>query len=299
MLRFTLRQLEYAALSAELGSIARAAEKLGVAQPSVSAALKKLEDQLGFELFIRRHAQGIVPTSQGQAFLSEARSLLQHAQDLQRSAMSVDGPLGGTLNLGSFQTIAPVHAPRLIRGFQQLYPQSRIHLHEGAQDDLLTGLRDGHYDLALLYRIDLPADIRAIDVATFEPYVLLPAEHRLAAKSAIHLQELAGDPLILLGVQPSRTYFLDVFRRAGVSPNVIFESPSIELVRGMVGQGLGISLLVTRPAGDQSYDGQKLCVRPIADKVQPGVIAIASLLNIRLTRLASSFESYCINNFSS
>ena len=80
MLRYTLRQLEYAFAIAELGSVAKAALRLRVAQPSVSASLQKLEAQLGLQIFIRHHAQGVTPTPQGLRFLDEARSLLAQAR---------------------------------------------------------------------------------------------------------------------------------------------------------------------------------------------------------------------------
>ena len=86
MLLYTLRQLEYAVAIADCGSVAGAAERLRVAQPSVSAALMKLEDQLGLQIFIRHHAQGVTPTSAGGRFLAAARSLLAQAQDFQRDS---------------------------------------------------------------------------------------------------------------------------------------------------------------------------------------------------------------------
>ena len=75
-------------------------------------------------------------------------------------------------------------------------------------------------------------------------------------------------------------------------------SPSLELVRGMVGQGLGYSLLVTRPYGDRTYDGESLAIRPIAEATEPGVISLAGLKAARPTRLVSTFAQYCEKFFS-
>ena len=182
MLRYTLRQLEYAVAIADCGSVAGAAARLRVAQPSVSAALIKLEGQMGLQIFIRHHAQGVTPTTAGQRFLASARSLLAQAQDFQREAESAGTEVAGQLTLGCFVTIAPVFIPKLFAGFRKLYPQAELKLQEGIQDDLIAGLRAGRFDLALLYRLDLPDDLTVLDLATMEPYALLPASHPLARK---------------------------------------------------------------------------------------------------------------------
>jgi DNA-binding transcriptional LysR family regulator len=299
MIRFTLRQLEYAVTAADLGSVAAAAEALGVAQPSVSAALKKLEEQAGLNIFIRQHALGVLPSPQGTRFLAEARRILADAEALQKSTTETRGPMAGQLNIGSFLTLAPTYAPRLISDFNKLNANVNIRLQEGVQDELLRGLRSGALDLALLYNVDLPPDIRAADVAFLRPYVLLPGAHKLAKKTKIPLQDLANEKLILLDIQPSRTYFLRLLEAQGVKPVIGFSSPSLELVRGMVGRGLGYSLLITRPYGDRTYDGEKLAVREIAGDVERGVVSVASLKQMRLTRVASAFESFCIKHFKS
>lgn len=297
MLKFTLRQLEYAVQTADSGSVAAAAEILRVAQPSVSTALKKLEDTIGLQIFIRHHAQGLMPTSRGSVFLADARRLLAHSEELARQSDAQTGPLKGRLHVGSFVTLAPTYAPILISKFNALYPGVEIVLEEGVQGELLNGLRHGQHDVALIYDVDLPADIEAKEVASLKPYVLLSASHKLARFKTISLSNLANEKLILLDIQPSRTYFLRLLEAQGVKPVIGFSSASLELVRGMVARGLGYSLLITRPAGDQSYDGEKLSVHEIAGIAERGVIAIAHLKNVRQTRVAQVFEKFCIDYF--
>ena len=164
-------------------------------------------------------------------------------------------------------------------------------------DVLLDGLRTGRHDLALLYSVDLPADIGALELARLRPYLLLPASHRLAGRKRLALTDLAKEPLVLLDVQPSRTYFLGVLAEAGIAPRIAFSSPSLEVVRGLVAQGLGYSILITRPDGDRSYDGGPLVAKPIARSVEPGVIVLASLRQVRKTRLVTAFEDYCVTFF--
>lgn len=297
MLRFTLRQLEYALAIQDKGSVAAASAALGVAQPTLSASLAKLEDQVGVQLFIRHHAQGVSPSPAGLRFLAEARNLLNHAQDLQRITEAAGTAIEGRLALGSFATIAPAFVPQLISTFTAKHPKAIVNLEEGTQDQLFTGLRAGHYDLVLLYDVDMPEDLLVVKLASFAPYVLLPAGHRLTRHTQVPLVALKSEPMVLLDIAPSRTYFTRILESAGIAPIIAFSSPSLEVVRGLVGQGLGYSLLVTRPHGDHSYAGEKLEVRPIAEEVEPGVIALASLRRMRKTPLVTAFEAHCADYF--
>ena len=297
MIPFTLRQIEHAIAVLDHGSVARASEALGIAQPTVSASLAKLEDIIGIQLFIRHHAQGVSPSPQGASFLAEARNLLTHAQDLRRQSADAGTAIEGAVSVGSFTTIAPVFAPQLIAGFTALHPKATVRLQEGTQEMLLDGLRAGRFDCALLYDVDMPDDLVLTRLGAFQPYLLLPAQHRLAKRPRVSLKDVAREPFILLDIAPSHTYFTRILEREGIVPQVAFASPSLEVVRGLVGQGLGYSILITRPFGDTSYSGEKLAARPIAEPVQPGIIALASLRQLRKTRLVTAFEQYCVDQF--
>lgn len=297
MLRFTLRQIEYAVAIQDRGSVAAASVALGVAQPTLSASLAKLEKQTGIQLFIRRHAQGVSPSPAGIRFLAEARNLLSFAQDLQRETAAVGIAIEGTLSLGSFTTIAPAYVPQLVASFTASHPRAAVRLAEGTQDQLLDGLHGGQHDLVLLYDVDMPDDLAVTILASFEPYVVLPAKHRLTRHRHVPLAALKSEPFILLDIAPSRTYFTRILEQAGISPQIAFSSPSLEVVRGLVGQGLGYSILVTRPHGDHSYAGEELAVRPIAETVERGVIALAALKQMRKTRLVAAFEAHCVKYF--
>lgn len=297
MLRYTLRQLEYAVAVADHASIAGAAQALGVAQPSISAAVMKLEGQIGVQLFLRHHAQGVSPTPLGARFLTDARNLLSHAQDFEREAKSAGTTVAGELKLACFMTMAPAFVPQLVSEFRKTYPLTSFKLEDGTQDELIAGLRNGRNDVALLYEVDLPADLRVTRLARFEPYVLLPGANPLARKKSVSLHDLAEEPLILLDIAPSRSYFTRIIQSQGIIPKIAFSSPSLELVRGLVGQGLGYSLLVTRPHGHHTYDGNALALRPISEKVEKGIAALAALKQMRPTRLVSAFERFCMDFF--
>jgi len=103
--------------------------------------------------------------------------------------------------------------------------------------------------------------------------------------------------MILLDVEPSKRYFMGLFTAEGLAPAIAFSSPSLELVRGLVGRGEGFSVLVTRPPGDISYDGQPLAVRRIRETVEPGRIALVRHVDLRSNHLMDAFAAFACDHF--
>lgn len=293
MIRYTLRQLEYFEEAAQCQSIAAASQKLNVSQPSISSAIRKLEEQLGVDLLIRHHAHGVSLTRAGARFLKESRNLLRLGRELQWEANTPTSGMSRNLAIGCFATLAPVFMPKLIAQFTRLHPAVVITLEEGTQADLVRLLRNGDIEIALLYDLELPEDIAAWHLARFAPQALMPAAHPLARMGAVSLAQLAEEPLILLDIPPSYEYFTGLFRKAGLKPKIRYSSHSLETVRGMVGQGLGNSVLVTRPQVDCTYDGEQVVVKPISDLVVTSAVALARLEQVRPTRVALQFEQFC------
>ncbi len=246
MASYTLRQLKYFVTTVECGSVAEASRKLYIAQPSISTAIKGLEESFGVQLFIRHHAQGVSLTPSGARFYRKAQELLRMAHEFEQNALADNDVVAGQIDIGCFETVAPLYLPRLISGFRERYPGVEIRISDGEQQELVQGLTAGRFDLALLYEHDLDATISTDPLMPAQrPYALLPENHRFAKQDKVSLRDLVLEPMILLDVQPSRTYFVRIFEELGLNPHIAFSSPSIEMVRGMVGQGFGFSVLVT------------------------------------------------------
>lgn len=297
MPRYTLRQLEYFLACVEHRSIAQAAQALNVAQPTISAAIAKLEAQFGAQLLLRHHSQGVSPSPAANRILQAARALMSHANDLERSAKDAGTSVSGPVRLGSFVTLAPVYLPCLVRDLGLAYPEISPVISEGTQEVLVDGLLSGALDVALMYDLDLPDTIHRSPLAALPPYVALPRDHPLAAQTILSLADLVTMPMILLDVPPSRDYFLGLFRDKGLEPVIAHSSPSLELVRGMVGQGLGYALLVTRPVGDLAYDGREIAVRRLESTAEPSRIVLARLASLRPTRLVESLSGVATRMF--
>ena len=291
MYRFSLRQLEYFVACVDHGSTAHAASALNVSQPTISIAVNKLENELGVQLLRRHHSQGVTATSSAENILHSARALLAHATDLQTQIMTKGDTISGELKLGSFSTLASSILPRLINSFSSKYPEIRLKITEGTQVELLKGLNSGQLEMALLYDLDLPSSIKKTKLTELTPHAVLPVGHPLSTQVDVNISDLAGEPFILLDVPPSREYFLGLFKSAGLEPNIVHSSPSLELVRGLVGYGLGFSLLVTRPASDLTYDGQQLSIRPLRNKLNTSSIVLAHHKDLRPTQLMKAFSN--------
>lgn len=283
--------------AADAGGVTGAAQALHVSQPSISAALAQLERRLGLQLFIRHHAQGLSLTPAGRRLLGQARQLIAHADELRLAALDLGGGLAGELDLGCFITFAPWIVPGLLRGFGERFPDARVRLHEAHVQGVLENLRGGRSEVALTYDLDLGPDILFEPLGEVPIHAILPAGHRLARRPAVRLAELAGEPLVLLGLPQSREYFLSIFYALRLEPQIAYETGSFEMVRGLVGNGLGYSIMHSRPPSERALDNRRLVYRPVIEKVRPTELGLARLGSLRPTRLAAGFAAFCREHF--
>ncbi|MDB5779921.1 MAG: LysR substrate-binding protein [Polaromonas sp.] len=272
MINFSLRQLEYLVAAAHHGGAARAAQALHVSQPSISKAISELENLWGERLFVRLHARGLEVTAAGAVRVRQARAVLRQAE-LLLAARAV--ALQGLLRVGCLSTLGPRYLPDILSRLRIAHPDIEVQLVEGDIENLTRQLERGSLDVALLYDLGLARSVRLAPVADLQPYALLPWGHALARQSRLKLAELAREPLILIGLPHSRDYFLSLFRATGVTPRIAYESPSMEMVRTLVANGLGVSLLTTRPVRNISYDGKRIACRDLHGTLQPQSVVLA------------------------
>jgi DNA-binding transcriptional LysR family regulator len=273
LINLSLRQIEYFVAAAQHGGAARAAEALCVSQPSISKAIADLEALWGETLFVRQHARGLELTAAGHMRHRKAHALLTMARGLEGPRHDEEA---GLLRVGCLSTLAPRHLPAMLLRMRERYPQVEITLHEGNTESLLQMLERGALDCALLYDLGLARPVHMVPMTAFVPYALLPAGHALASRSSLTLATLAKEPFILIDLPHSREYFLSLFRQAGVTPQIAHATPSIEMLRSLVANGLGVSLLTTRPARDWSYDGKRLVCRRLRGPLAAQSVVLAT-----------------------
>lgn len=214
-----------------------------------------------------------------------------------RSETSEHDVSGDELKLGAFHTIGPHFVPEILGHLIATDSPIDLRIVEGDRRLIADGLNDRTIELALIYDWDLGSDIAKIRLAAFKPYIALAADHPLASKPSLALAEIASEPLILLDAPPSGDFFLSLFRERGLQPNVRYRTGSLEMVRGMVGQGLGYSLLVTKPASNITHDGHTIKAVEISDQLEDRYMVLAYRKDRPLSKNANEFIRACTQIF--
>jgi DNA-binding transcriptional LysR family regulator len=289
----SLTQLRYFIRVAERESMTRAAEDLYVAQSAVSSAVAHLEKELGVQLFIRRHAKGLILTAAGKELLLRARQTLTALAESLESIAGEAQAFWGPLHVVCFSPIAPFYLPSILAGLKRDHPGLEVHVTEAVAGEVGEYLESGRAEVALTYDLALGDGIDRDVLAEIRPYAALPAAHRLAGEDSVKLADLVDEPMILVDLPFSREYFIGVFTERGLQPNVQYRSSSYETVRAMVAQDHGYSLLHQRPATDSTYAGGRVVAVPLADEVRPLRVVVASLQSMRMSRRASAFAERC------
>lgn len=269
MRKVTLRELEHFVALAEHESVTEAARSIGLSQPAMSASLRELEEALGVTLFVRNRGRGLGLLPEGEALLSEARELLARAAELEDRMSASSAGSSGRLVLGSLVTVAPIVLPSLVRRFRDRHPGIEVEMRTGAQDELLDALLSGEIHAAVTYDMGLGAGVDFGRLADSAPHALVPAGHRLATAGSVDLGDLAGDPYLLLDLPISREYFTSLFLAAGVPFHPAVASTDLSLVRSLVGNGFGWSLVNLLPASDVAQDGTRITHLPLRTDVPP------------------------------
>ncbi|MGO2110177.1 MAG: LysR substrate-binding domain-containing protein [Pseudoclavibacter sp.] len=272
---FTFRQLECFAAVAEAGSIAGAAAGLHASESAVADAVTAFERAVGAQLLLRRRSRGVTLTSAGQAALPLAKDLLARASELSLTvAGSGDSSLRGPVRVGVLGTLAPSILPMLIREFTELHPEVEIRFALADQDELAERLTDGDLDLAFAYDIDFSPEFSRVVLHQTRADLVVSADHRLADEAEVDLRDVADEPMVLLDIAPSRQHALELMSALGVTPRIKYRTANYDLCRGLVGRGLGYSLLMARRFTPVTWDGSNVVNLRIRDMPRSiGVIA--------------------------
>jgi DNA-binding transcriptional LysR family regulator len=288
-LRYTLRQLEYFVAVGETGSVTAASQLVNVSAPSISAGVSQLEDELGIKLFLRHHAQGLAPTLAGRKLLEQAKLVLREAAAMRDLSGELSGTIRGPLAIGCLSTFAQIVLPGLRRSFVEHYDDVRIRQVEADQSELFGLLYQGKIDLALTYDLGLPRDLGFFPILELPPLVALGKNHPLAHMPEISVQDLAPYPMVLLDLPHSADYFLSFFAAAGLRATITERTRDMAVMRGLVANGFGYSIVNMRPMNDLAPDGQPMRFLPLAGNPRPMKLGILMGSGTDQTRLHKAF----------
>lgn len=281
MAAMTLNELRYITAVARERHFGRAAKACFVSQPTLSVAVKKLEEELGVLIF-ERHPNEVTLTPVGETIVAQAQRVLEEAARIRNLARAGQDQLAGELRLGAIFTVGPYLLPHVIPRLRRLAPAMPLVIEESFTAVLRDRLRRGELDAII---ISLPFTEPGVNIWPLydEPFlVLMPAGHRLARRAKVRREELAEENLLLLGAGHCfRDQVLEACPEClGGDPGSRLqnttEGSSLETIRQMVASGLGLTVLplTSMPAGGRR--AERLTVaRPFAGRAPKRAIALA------------------------
>ncbi|WP_395670618.1 hydrogen peroxide-inducible genes activator [Phenylobacterium sp.] len=262
----TLRQLQYLKLLAEHGNFGRAAEAAHVTQPTLSAGIQELERTLGANV-VDRARSGVILTPVGEEALRRATLILNEAEELVEAAKNVGQPLTGRFRLGVIPTVAPFLLPRALPILRERHPKLRLFLREDLTHRLITALKAGQLDAAL---IALPYDVAGLQwahVADDELLAAVPSDHPLAKGRSASPAAMEREGLILL--EDGHCLREHALSACGLKPpkpspdEEAFAATSLPTLVQMVGSGLGVTFLPKMAVSAGLAESAPITVRPL------------------------------------
>ncbi|MFE6223085.1 LysR family transcriptional regulator [Streptomyces sp. NPDC057854] len=267
-----LRQLEYFVAVAEERNFTRAAQRVHISQSGVSAQIRRLEQELGAELF-DRSARSVTLTAAGEAALAHARAALASAEAVGRAVDEVTGLVRGRLTLGMVVgcTVTPLFDA--LAAFRAAHPGVDVLLHEDTSDRLVDGVRDGTADLALIgAAAAIPEGLEALTILSERLVAAVPPAHPLAARKRLALRELTAHPVICMPRGTGLRAVLDQASAArDVHPAIALEAGAADAIADLAARGLGVAVLSASMAA--SY-ADRLTALPLDDVDVPALLAL-------------------------
>src|SRR5882762_6632767 len=235
-----LYQIRQFVAVAETGSFTKGASRAGVSQPAISAAVAKLEEEMGQKLLDRRQGS-VVPTAAGSRLLDAAKDILLACNTIKSTLRASSAPQ--TLRVGVLRTLPTVHVAGVLRAFRQAHPDIQIELFEGPREELEKRLEQKKLDVCLTSLNDAAASKTSVALFT-EPYVLAVSQnHRFAKLRSVTLDDLQGEPFIL---RTSCETFQDttaLLIARGIRTRLVYRTDQDDLALGLVAAGIGVALM--------------------------------------------------------
>ncbi len=280
----TLTELRYIVTLAQEKHFGHAAERCHVSQPTLSVAVRKLEDELGIALF-ERSKNSIRVTEIGQRIVEQAQRVLDQAGVIRDLAQDGKNQLSSPLKVGAIYTIGPYLFPHLLPQLRRVAPEMPLFIEEGYTADLKEKLKHSELDAIIVAMPFQESEVVTLPLYD-EPFVVVtPADHPLARKDTVDSHELSDYPLLLLGpghcfrdqVLESVPELVDTLtarggRRGG---DIVTEGSSLETIRHMVASGLGITVLPLSAATAVHYKDDLLAVRPFSAPAPSRTVVLA------------------------
>jgi len=243
---------------ADEGSFTRAAAKLRLAQPAVSIAVRKLEEELGIPLFNRR-GRRVSLTAEGEVLRQHARTILGQVRAARAAVEEMKELARGEVNIAIPTMLGSYYFPSLLTEFVRRHPQLQFSVREHGTRTIQKMLGDGELDLGIVVTENVPETLEVHPFLRQEMVVCVPPQHPFARRPHVTFAEFAGEPLVLFKEGYFQREVIDrVGRQAGLTPRIGFETNLLPLIKQMVRSGIGITTLLEMAITD---DPQLVAVR--------------------------------------
>ena len=272
----SIKQVRYFIATANAGQVSQAAIELNVSQSAVTAAIKKLEEDLGVSLFMRQPT-GVALTAEGARFLQHARSIMAAVNAATNAPLTADTALTGSVRIGVSYTVLGYFLPRLYARFTRGYPRLRVEIYELPRNAIEGGLADHSLDLGVMLVSNLQDRKRLAHETLLRSRrrLWLPVEHPLLAAETIGLDDVARQPYVMLTVDEASQTAGKYWKPTGLRPDILFKTSSVEAVRSMVADGMGVTVLSDMVYRPWSLEGQRIEQRNLAAEIPTMDVGIA------------------------
>ncbi|CUK19669.1 Hca operon transcriptional activator [Ruegeria denitrificans] len=275
----SLKALRYFMAAANSGSITEASKQMHVVPSAILAAVNQVEDAFGLQLTVRHRAKGIAPTSTGQILMPRIQHLLDEYETLMSQGAEMRTHLVGTLTVGYYAPVAPAFLPGIAQSLLVENPRVDIKFIECDSNSAQAGLLSGEFDVILSVAESLAPGVTYETLIDVPAYLLVPEKHAFASQASVSLSDLNDQAMVLLDLPVISDYYSRMFEQAEVAPNIVCTATTLEMVRSLVGTGVGCSLLHMRPKTQLTYSGHRIVEIPLHPAVDPLKIVLAYLPN--------------------
>lgn len=287
----SLRQLKYFAAAAELGRVSEAAVHLNISQSAVTTAIRELEDTLGQELFDRT-PHGVELTDAGRRFLSHAYSVLSAADEALRMPREATR-VSGLLSIAATYTVLGYFLPHHLQRFTQRFPEIDVKVQERQREAIEEGLITGRHDIGVL----LTANVTNSEITreTFfgsERRLWVPAKHPLLSQSEVTLEHVAAEHYIMLTVDEAAYSSLRYWSQTPYQPKIRLRTSSVEAVRSMVANGLGVAILSDMVYRPWSLEGRRIETITLKERVPRMDVGLAWKGGVEHSPAMQAFRGY-------
>ncbi|AWB44947.1 transcriptional regulator [Paenibacillus sp. CAA11] len=287
-----LRQFQYTLQIAEERNFSRAAEKLHIAQPSLSQQLSKLEQELGVMLF-QRNTSSVELTHAGESFIVHARKIMDAVEQLRQEMDDISKLRSGRVIVGSMPITGSHLLPYVLPVFKETHPGIQITLLEDTSLNLEKLTASGGTDLSLLSLPLQEPSLTYVPIGEEQILLAVPPGHPLASRTStsggVRMEELQEEPFIVLKKgQGFRKLTVGLCQEAGFEPKIVFESNNIETVQSLVAAGMGITLVPRFIARAKRSELIPVYV-PLAEPVPSRTLVIAYRKGRYLSKAAEAF----------